>query len=103
MGEEGFAVFPEFAAQGAEEGADFLLPMLAGFDFLFANGGIFPGAGGEVFEAALVVEPGDAFGAGLEIQPQRAFDGDLVVTEVFVVENLADDALAFDGLSLHEL
>ena len=62
------------------------------------NGGIFLRAGGEVLEAALVVEPGDALGAGLEVQPQRALDGDLVVAEVFVVENLADDALPLDGL-----
>jgi len=27
-----------------------------------------------------------------------ALDGDLVIAEVFVVENLTDDALALDGL-----
>ena len=59
---------------------------------------VFPGAGGEVFEATLVVAPGEAFGTGLKVQTQRALDSDLVVTEIFVVENLADDALALDGL-----
>ncbi len=102
FGEEFLAVFEELflggLAEGAEQFADFLLPLLAGLDFLLADGGVFLGAGGEVLEAAFVVEPGDAFGAGLEVQPQRAFDGDLVVAEVFVVENLADDALALDGL-----
>ena len=69
MGKEGFAVFVELAAQGAEEGPNLFLTLLAGLDFLLAGGGVFLGAGGEVLEAALVVEPRDAFGAGLEVQP----------------------------------
>jgi hypothetical protein len=67
-------------------------------DFLLAHGEVFFRTGGEVPEAALVVEPCDAFGAGLKVQPQRPLDGDLVVAEVLVVENLADDALALNGL-----
>ncbi len=98
MGKKGFAVFVELVSQGAEESANLFLPRFPGLDFLLSRGGVFLGAGGEVFEAALVVEPGEAFGAGLEVQPQRAFDGDLVAAEIFVVENLADDALALDGL-----
>ena len=65
---------------------------LAGLDLLQAGLLGLLGAGGEVLEAALVVEPRDALGAGLEVQPQRALDGDLVVAEVVVVEDLADDA-----------
>ena len=85
-------------AKAREEFADLFLPALAGLDLLEARRLVLLVAGGEVLEAALVLQPGDALGAGLEVQPQRAFDGDLVEAEVVVVEDLADDALALDGL-----
>jgi hypothetical protein len=72
MVQEGFAVFPELVAEGVNEGADLFLTRFPSCDFLFADGGVFLGAGGEVLEAALVVEPGEAFGAGFEVQPEQA-------------------------------
>ena len=85
-------------AESAEQFADLLLPLLAGFNLLEPDGGVFFRAGGEIFEAAFIFESVDALGAGLEVQPQWALDGDLVVAEIFVVKNFADDALALDGL-----
>jgi len=102
MGQEGFAVFEQaflcLFAEGDKKGTKCLLTFFSSGDFFFADGGVFLGAGGEVLESALVVEPGEAFGAGLEVQAQRTLDSDLVITEVLVVENLADDALALDRL-----
>jgi len=73
--------------------ADDFLPLFAGGDIDQARSLVFLGTAGEVLERGFGLQPGDAFRCGLEIEAQGALDGDLVVTEVFVVEDLADDQL----------
>ena len=81
-----------------EELTDLLLPPLAGLDLLEPRLLVLLVAGGEVREAALVLQARDALRRRLEVEPQRALDGDLLEAEVVVVEDLADHAHRLDRL-----
>lgn len=67
-----------------------------------ARGFVFLGAGGQIFERGFVLQTGQPFWRGMEVQAQGAFDGDLVVAKILVVEHLADhELLPLLALSCH--
>src|SRR5205814_3586250 len=77
-------------AELAQQSADSLLAALAFRDFFQPDLLVLLLARGQRAKCRLQFQPSDALRACLKVEPQRAFDRDLVKTEVGIVEDLAD-------------
>jgi len=103
VGEKGGSILVQFFAMAARELGkkfpDLFLTRFPGLDLFQAGSIVLLFAGGDVDKSTFRFQTGDALRRCLEVQAKGALHRDLVKAEVGVVEDLADHALALDGLS----